>query len=295
MYFRSFPRFSVLFLAFALLLSSCEAPYLADEASSGSPAGTTPANLTLSVFQLEQTPFTDITRTAPADACTRLNFALYDASGTKVKQINQTSTDPDFGKASFQLEPGTYRLVVVAHSSNGNPTMTDPEKIQFTNAQGYSDTFLYSEMITIGQEPLTLSLTLHRIVALCRFIITDDIPATVAKMRFYYTGGSGAFDAATGYGSVNSKQDLKFDVTSGQKQFDLYTFPYKGTESTIHLVVTALDASDVELTQHTFDVPLEKNKISWFSGAFFTSGPSHTSSASVTLNTTWSSETLLTY
>ena len=279
---------------FILLLSSCEAPYLADDDPS-TPSATTPANLTLSVFQLEQTPFTDITRTAPADACTRLNFALYDASGTKVKQINQTSSDPDFGNASFQLEPGTYRLVVVAHSSNGNPTMTDPGKIQFTNAQGYSDTFLYSEMITIGQEPLTLSLTLNRIVALCRFIITDDIPATVAKMRFYYTGGSGAFDAATGYGSVNSKQDLKFDVTAGQKQFDLYTFPYKSTESTIHLVVTALDASGTELTQRTFDVPLEKNKISSLSGAFFTATPSHPSSASVTLNTTWSAETLLTY
>ncbi len=293
MYFRSFPRFSVIFALALLTLSSCEAPYLGDEAST--PSALTAANLTLSVFQLEETLFTEITRTAPADACTRLNFAIYDASGTKAKQLNQTSSDPGFGNASFQLEPGTYRLVVVAHSSHGNPTMTDPDKIQFTNAQGYSDTFLYSEMITIGQEPLTLSLTLNRIVALCRFVITDDIPATVAKMRFYYTGGSGAFDAATGYGSVNSKQDLKFDVTAGQKQFDLYTFPYKGTESTIHLVVTALDASDVELTQHTFDVPLEKNKISWFSGAFFTSGPSHTSSASVTLNTTWSSETHLTY
>ena len=38
-----------------------------------------------------------------------------------------------------------------------------------------------------------------------RFVLTDDIPSDVKKMQFYYTGGSGAFNALTGLGSVNSK------------------------------------------------------------------------------------------
>ena len=284
-----------IFLLLICMLYACEQPYLIDDsASSGSPADNPNGNLTVSVFSIEQTPFSEITRTAPADACTRLNFAIYDASGSKAKQINQTSAEADFGTASFQLEEGTYRLVVVAHSSNGNPSMTDLTKIQFTNAQGYSDTFLYSENITVGSEPQNLSVSLNRIVALCRFVITDDIPATVAKMRFYYTGGSGAFNAVTGFGSVNSKQDVKFDVASSQKQFDLYTFLHD-IEGTIHLTVSALDASGVEITQHEFEVPLEKNQISWLSGDFFGRGASQSSSVGVGINTKWDGETHYTY
>lgn len=284
--------FSFFILSFFAIfsLSSCEKPYL-DE-------GTTPAtskgNITVSVFQLEQTPFSEITRTPPADACTRLNFVIYDASGSKAKQTNQTSSEADFGKASFQLEEGAYRLVVVAHSSNGNPSMTDLTKIQFTNAQGYSDTFLYSENITVGSEPQNLFVSLNRIVALCRFVVTDNYPDNVAKMRFYYTGGSGAFNAATGFGSVNSKQDVKLDISANNKQFDLYTFLHD-TTGTIHLVVTALDASGAEITQHEFDVPLEKNQISWLSGDFFGAGPSQSSSVGVDINTKWDGETHYTY
>ena len=285
------PYFSFLILSFftLLALSSCEAPYLADDASSGTPAG----NLTVSVFQLEQTPFSDYTRTAPADACTHLNFAVYDGD-TRLKQINQTSADAGFGKASFQLDAGTFQLVVVAHSSKGNPTMNNPTKIQFDNSDGYSDTFLYSEDVTVASDPVNLSLTLHRIVALCRFVITDDYPQSVAKMQFKYTGGSGAFNAATGQGSVNSTQVMTYDVTTGQKQFDLYTFLH-GTEGTIHLTASALDAAGVEITQRTFDVPLATNKITWFSGDFFAGSDIQPASLDLTIDTQWASESHLTY
>ena len=239
---------------------------------------------------------------------TRLNFAVYDMTGTRVKQVNQTSAAADFGKASiqlaplrrstadfgkvsFQLAPDNYALVVVAHSSDGNPTMTDPKKIQFKNAQGFTDTFLYYDHVTIGDERVNLWVTPKRIVALCRFVLTDDYPTGVAKMRFYYTGGSGAFDATTGLGCVNSKQSLSFDVTSGQKQFDLYTFLHD-TEGTIHLTVTALDVSDVELLQRDFDVPLVQNKITWVSGSFFSNSMTI---STVSINADWDGEYHLTF
>ena len=269
---------------------SCESPVITNDEGEEEQKG----NLRVSVFQLEQTPFTVLTRTtAAADACTRLNFAVYTLDGARVKQINQEKSEAHFGTASFQLESNTYQLVVVAHSSNGNPTMTNPTKIQFTNAQGFSDTFFCREIVTIGEEPVELDLTLNRIVSLCRFIITDDYPEDAAKIKFYYTGGSGAFDATTGLGCVNSKQEQTFDISSGLKQFDLYTFLHS-TEDSVHLQVTVYDSSDNLLCERTFDVPMQQNHITWLSGNYFTGGAGSTD-ISININSDWDGESRLTF
>ncbi|MBR1498284.1 MAG: FimB/Mfa2 family fimbrial subunit [Bacteroidaceae bacterium] len=258
-------------------------------------AGDKDGNLRVSVYQIEQTSFASLTRAAASEACTRLNFLIYNLDGSRVKAVNQVSSDKNFGQCSFQLDEGDYVLVVVGHSANGNPTSTNPQKISFTNAQGYTDTFLSSGDITVGDEPLEIDVTLERIVALCRFVLTDDYPAGVAKMQFYYTGGSGAFDAYTGLGSVNSKQTVTFDVSDGQKQFDLYTFLHDVSDN-IALKVTALDADGNELFVREFDVPMEQNHITWLTGAFFNgTGSSSTTVTGVTVDTDWAGETHLTF
>lgn len=280
-------------LLLVLLVFSCEKAIISDENESSDADG----NLRVSVFEIAKTPFGSLTRAGetPSAVCQRLNFAVYTLDGTRVKQVNQQSSAADFGSAVFQLEPGDYQLVVVGHSSNGNPTMTDPTCIKFTNSQGFSDTFINYQQVTVTEEGKDVSVSLERIVSRCSFVITDDYPSAVRKMRFYYTGGSGAFDATTGLGCVNSKQDVKFDVTSGQKQFDLYTFLHD-VEGTIHLQVTAYDASDNILAERTFDVPMEQNHITWLSGAFFNgSGSSSTSVTSVTINTDWAGDVHLTF
>ena len=281
----------ILALFALLVLCACEKPLVSEEKPSENND-----NLRVSVFEIEKTPFASLTRgESAAEICTHLNFAVYTIEGTRVKQVNQTSDAATFGTASFQLEEGDYLLVVVGHSSGGNPTMTDPTCIKFTNAQGYSDTFLYCSNIIIGEESVDEQVSLDRIVALCRFVITDDFPADVTRMRFYYTGGSGAFDATTGLGCVKSKQDLKFDVISGQKQFDLYTFLHD-TEGIIHLTVTAYDDDDNILNERNFDVPMEQNHITWLSGDYFSgSGSSATTITGITVNTDWAGETHLNF
>ena len=300
---KIYSAFHALFLICAVIaLVSCEKALITEKDKSADTKG----NLRVSVFQIEKTPFASFlpgssqatTRGAKAasEACTRLNFAVYDVDDSRVKQVNQTSDQMGFGTASFQLEEGTYQLVVVGHSSNGNPTMTNPAKIQFTNATGYTDTYIYYSEVTIGEDAVDMQVSLDRIVALCRFVVTDDIPADVRKMQFYYTGGSGAFDASTGLGSVASKQTVTVDVTDGsQKQFDLYTFLHEPSDN-IALKVTALDASGNALDEREFDVPMEQNHITWLSGAFFTgSGSSSTSVTGVTVDTDWAGETYLTF
>ena len=273
---------------------SCEKAIISNENESGDANG----NLKVTVFEIEKTPFASLTRTVEnaSAVVTRLNFAVYDTDGARLKQVNQElGKNADFGTASFQLEEGTYQLVVVGHSSNGNPTMTNPAKIQFTNSTGYTDTFLFSDDVTIGGETVRKEVSLNRIVALCRFVVTDDFPSDVRKMRFYYTGGSGAFNAATGLGTVNSKQTVTFDVVAGQKQFDLYTFLHD-QYGDIALKVTALDNADNVLYERDFDVPMEQNHITWLSGAFFGgSGSSSTTITGVTVNTDWAGETHITF
>ena len=297
---------ALIVLLMVVALTSCEKMIIDDEETPGNMTG----NLRVSVYQIEQTPFASLTRgvegtnrtsatraaQAAADVCTRLNFAVYNIDGSRVKQINQTAGDKNFGQCSFQLDDGDYFLVVVGHSANGNPTMTNPQKISFTNAQGYTDTFLSGGDITIEEEPLDIDVTLERIVARCSFVLTDDIPAEVKKMQFYYTGGSGAFSAYTGLGSVNSKQTVTFDVTDGsQKQFDLYTILHDVSDN-IALKVTALDAAGNTLYERDFDVPMTQNHITWLTGAFFNgSGSSSTTVTGVTVDTDWAGETHLTF
>lgn len=291
--------YCVCILCTLLALSSCEKAIIQDDSVvSGSPADKD-ANLTVTVFEIEKTPFGSLTRAGqqPISAvCTRLNFAIYDEDGSRVKQVNQTKETTNYGTAHFQLEPGDYTLVVVGHSSNGNPTMTNLNKIQFTNAQGYTETFLCCATVTIAEDPVEVQVSLDRIVSMCRFVLTDDIPSDVKKLQFYYTGGSGAFNALTGFGSVNSKQTVTFDVSSNpQKQFDLYTFLHEA-ESDISLKVTALDNDDNVLYERDFDVPMQQNHITWLTGAFFNgSGSSSITITGVTVNTDWAGETHLTF
>lgn len=289
----------LLILLSLLVLCSCEKVSL-EEPNTASEATTTTkqkGNLIVSVFQLEQTPFSSITRAVPADACTHLNFAVYSLNGTRIKQVNQTLGDTDFGKTSFQLQEGSYRLIVVAHSSSSNPTMTDPGQIKFTNSTGYSDTFLCSGIVEIKDEPVNMNLTLERIVALCRFVITDNYPTDVLRMRFQYTGGSGAFNALANpaVGCVNSTQTVTYEVTTGLKQFDLYTFPLAKEGSSIHLTVSALDGNNNVLREREFDVPVKRNEITSLTGNYFEEPTILSTVSSVNILTEWQGETQLTY
>ena len=277
------PVLSLILLS--LFLSSCEKTIDSD----GDDTGLNDGNLTITVSQLEQTPFSDIARKGVTDACTHLNYAVYDLAGSRVKLINQQLGDKNFGTVSLQLTENDYRVVVVAHSSNGNPTMTDPAKISFTNTMGFTDTFLYSQILKVGEKPQTQSISLSRSVALCRFTINDSYPQEVIRMRFKYKGGSAAFNAYTGLGCTNSTQTVTFDVASGKNQFDLYTF-LTDKQGVLELTVDALDATDSVVCERDFRFPIIQNKITWLSGNFFGEVDSEFSKVDIDIITDWDGE-----
>ena len=102
-----------------LLAASCEKPILDDlPATNGHEQN---PNVTLRFSTYPQQSFTRAASPL-TDQTARLSVAIFNADGTKVKNVNQTRSDPDFGQVSMTLAEGTYRLVAIAHNGEGNAT-----------------------------------------------------------------------------------------------------------------------------------------------------------------------------
>ena len=196
-----------MFIALALLVAACEKPILDEditvekEARSAQGDACQSKNVILHMTQFEQTSFTraatDIT-----ELCSRLNIAIFNADGTKVKTVAQKDTNSDFGTVALTLAAGTYRLVVIAHNCDGSATITSEEKVTFPNNK-VTDTFYYDGDLVVTSDVQSYDLTLTRAVAMFRLVLTDEeIPSNVAKFKFYYVGGSSTFSPKIGRAHV---------------------------------------------------------------------------------------------
>jgi len=142
--------------------------------------------------QFEQESFTRVA-TGITNICSRLNIAVFNADGTKVKTVAQKEGDASYGTVALSLAAGTYKLVVMAHNCDGAATITSTEKVTFPNNK-VTDTFYYYGDLVVSNEKQTYYLTLTRVVAMFRLVLTDEeVPENVAKFKFYYTGGSSTF------------------------------------------------------------------------------------------------------
>ena len=257
-----------MFVALALLVASCEKPILDEDIHSEKEA-----NVILHMTQFEQVSFTraaqDIT-----ELCSRLNIAIFDADGTKVKTVAQKESDASYGTVALILAAGTYRLVVIAHNCDGSATITSEEKVTFPNNK-VTDTFYYYGDLVVTDAKQSYDLTLTRAVAMFRLVLTDEeIPSSVSKFKFYYTGGSSTFSPSAGYGCVNSKQTEVRSVSS-DGIYEIYTLPHTETDVLTKLTVTALDANDNTVKERVYEnVPVTRNQITRYTGSFFGNGGS---------------------
>lgn len=298
----------LLLLMSLLLFSSCEKVILEQESSASSGEG---VNVVLTVADVESYVNGDATRgkTSVEKVCTRLCFAVYQ-NGQRVKYDNQKSGDSDFGTVSMQLEAGSYQLLILAHSGDANPSTTKPTQIKFTNqtasgGTGFTDTFYYYGDLEVTNGMPAKQYVLERATAMFRLIVKDKKPSDVKRFYFYYTGGSGQFDATTGYGNANSQQKMTFDLnasTDGQPlEFELYTFPHDGDQK-VTFKIEAQNADGQALYTKELKVPMERNFISQFSGNFFTEGepdtpdePGEDEEGSILVDTTWDGTEEYTY
>lgn len=253
----------LLLIAFVVLLTSCEKTLMEDGADNGSTDG---ANVVLNLSIFEQVPFGTRSVQDITALCSRLNVAFFQ-DGTKVKTVSQKAGDSTFGTVGVTLEEGTYQLVVIAHSSDGSATISSEEKVTFPSNL-VTDVFYYYGSLNVSSTQTTYNLQLQRAVAMFRLELTSALPANAAKIRFYYTGGSSTFSPYAGYGCVNSRQTVMMNVASGQRVFEVFTFPHAETDE-LKMVITVYDSDDNILKEQTFEnVPVTRNKITLYKGDF---------------------------
>ena len=258
----------LMYIVLALLLAACEKSIIDEKTGKEIPAD---ANVILHFTQYQQEAFTR-SATDITNLCSRLNIAIFDAEGTKVKTVAQKEGDASYGTVALSLAAGTYRLVVIAHNCDGSATITSTEKVTFPNNK-VTDTFYYYGDLVVGTEKQSYDLTLTRAVAMFRLVLTDDeIPSNVSKLKFYYLGGSSTFSPKDGVGCVNSKQ-TEIRPVSTDGIYEIYTLPHTEEDVLTKLTVTALDANDDVIMERTFEnIPITRNQVTRYTGSFFGSG-----------------------
>lgn len=279
----------ILFGLAAVMMAACEKPIMGDayDVDEGD------ANVVLRFTPYGQQDFTRAV-TQLTDQCSRLSVAVFRQDGTKVKNVNQTSTDGGFGTVAVSLSEGSYKVVAVAHNSTeGNATISSTEKVTFANNK-MTDTFACCETFSVlDGSPVEKELLLQRVVAMVRLTINGTIPDNVVRFKFYYTGGSSTLNPSTGYGCVQSKQtEYRATVVDGSpvSVYELYTSPHE-LNDVMKLVITAQDADNSTVNEWTMEnIPVTRNKITTWEGSLFSNdggGPSTDGSITITLDTTW--------
>lgn len=252
-----------LILAAAVMAVGCERGYDGDETT----VVNNNDNLVLTMSAAIETRGNSQVRLA--DVCSRLNVAVFDEAGTKVKTVAQTAADASFGTVGLSVAPGTYRVVIIAHNSNGSATITSPEKVTFPNNK-VTDTFYYCGMLTATAERQDVSIGLQRVVAKLRLHMTgESLRSDIASFKFYYIGGSSTLSPMDGFGCVNSKQ-TEYRETDESGCYELYTIPHTTDDVLTRVVVTALDAADNVLGEcELTDVPVTMNRVTDYTGDIF--------------------------
>lgn len=229
------------------------------------------------ISQFETMPFSTAQSRSQSvsELCKQIDLAVFQG-GTRAVKATQKAGDKDFGTLSVALAPGSFKAVIVAHNQDKTPTMTNADKITFSG--DLADTFSWSNDITVNEgNGLDVDVSMHRVVAMVRFITTDKVPDNITTLQFYYTGGSSTLDGLTGAGCVNSRQTVKFSITDDMKgkpaTFEIYTFP-KSDSKELKIEVTGLGPTGDTVYSRTFEnVPVSRNQITQFTGALFSNDP----------------------
>jgi hypothetical protein len=182
-------------------------------------------------------------------------------------------------------------VAAVAHNSTeGNATISSTEKVTFANNK-MSDTFACCASLTVdGEEPIDQELLLQRVVAMVRLTVTGTIPDEVARLKFYYTGGSSTLNPSTGYGCVNSKQtEYRQTVVDCEKVrvYELYTAPHT-QDDVLKMTITAQGSDGTAVNEWVMeDVPVTKNMITTWEGSLFGGSSEGEGGITIELDADW--------
>ena len=219
------------------------------------------------------------------DRFTRMTMVLYQ-DDVRVDYVNQENSDPGFGTMSVDLDPGTYQLVVLAHSGQRTPTTTNCHKISFSAP--LTDVFSYYGDVTIGKEASEKTVQLTRAVAKIQLNITDDIPEGVSFFNYIYKGASVSFDPATQIGVVSStRRNVEIEKAEGVKTFELYTFVSSDNQTVDWDFAGYSESNEVIGSKKFSDIPVSLRKVTKIDSPVFDGVIEGPTDITFTFDDTW--------
>ena len=219
------------------------------------------------------------------DRFTRMTMVLYQ-DDVRVDYVNQENSDPGFGTMSVDLDPGTYQLVVLAHSGQRTPTTTNCHKISFSAP--LTDVFSYYGDVTIGKEASEKTVQLTRAVAKIQLNITDDIPDNVSFFNYIYKGASVSFDPATQIGVVSStRRNVEIEKAEGVKTFELYTFVSSDNQTVDWDFAGYSESNEVIGSKKFSDIPVSLRKVTKIDSRVFDGVIEGPTDITFTFDDTW--------
>ena len=290
-------RKQLLMGALLLSLTACERPVIPDMVSvqvqlSGftvtqepitpTPLAQTRAPLAQTRAPQSNTRATDI---ATETAIKILDLAFFDTDGTLVKQLTQDRNDPTsfttFGTFTCELPPGNYRLVAVGRGSgNGDVfTIDSPTEAGYTSERARETLVATRQLDIPDYNPVTIDLTLQRVVAKLQIVSLDNRTPDFAKVRTTYAAGGKRFNPATGLTLTNEG----FSVTNTP------SLVYNTPIDVASYVFLAADEQNMDVTIETLDnnnqllakrilkaVPMRRNRCTKLTGNLFSNLSSFT-------------------
>lgn len=197
---------------------------------------------------------------------------LFDYIGDELQQtIHQTATDANFGTPAINASYGDHTIYFVA--SRGDSPVIDGSVISWLKP---SDTFWTSRSITIAPATATnQSVSLQRVATRLRLTVMDEIPATLAQIcitpsHWYY-----GIDYLTGEATDDRQTERTINVpasyigTTGQLYANFYSMSPSSSWQT-DITMKAKDGDGGVISQIGIaDVPLERNRVTNYSGTLF--------------------------
>ena len=276
-------KFMMAMAAATMLLTSCEREDCAELSVNLTMPDDTMATHKVIAFTFDGFTMEPMARTrASLSDISMTDLWLFDYVGGVLQQtVHQSSTDDGFGTISLDADYGEHTLYFVA--SRGDTPTVSGTTISWAKP---SDTFWQN--VTLNIEPQTATahaVSLHRVATRLRITITDEVPATLASLNVTPSTWYYGLDYTTGEATDSRTTTRTISVpasyagTSGQLAASFYCLsPSVAWQTDITLTAKASD--NATLSQISIaDVPMQRNRITSFSGTLFTAGRAMTVSA----------------
>ena len=209
-----------------------------------------------------------------------ITLAFYDANGTEVYKTDQTkgdaSTYTTFGEFTCNLAIGNYTMVVVArgHKDGDVFTLTSPTAAAYTG-EFARETFATTRSVNVvTSAPLSLNVTLSRIMAKLAVQSTDVRPSGVPKLRITYGAGGKAFNPTSGFATSNTGFTVTNTIGSAVgSSIDIGSYVFlTADEQTMNVTLQLLDDNNaVFFTKVVENVPFKRNRVTVLRGGMFSS------------------------